>query len=69
MKKMLESFGNEILSKNEMKTLIGGDNYKCQAGNLVSVSFAARSIVHAQSLCNANPYCSSWGNSCTAIVA
>lgn len=67
MKKMMESFESNTLSRTEMKNVSAG--YACQAGNLVSNSFRASSLAAAQSMCNASSYCKGWGGGgCTAIV-
>ncbi len=41
--KMLEHFENGLVSRSEMKNVIGGARYKFQAGNLLSNAFAASS--------------------------
>ena len=65
---MLANFGNGVLTRTEMKNVIGGGTYKCQAGNLQSTSFTSRDSATAQAACNSSSFCQSYGSSsCTAI--
>ncbi|HLO44208.1 MAG TPA: hypothetical protein VK175_07755 [Leadbetterella sp.] len=69
MKRMLANFGGEVLSRNELKNISGGGDYKCQAGNLMSTQFTARDSADAQAKCTASNFCQSYGSSgCTPVL-
>ncbi len=68
MKKMLANFSGEVLSRNELKNVFGGGQYKCQAGNLMLTQFFARDSADAQTKCTNSNFCQSYGSSgCTPV--
>lgn len=52
MKKILEKFEGELLTKREMKNLNGGESYHCRCGNLASTTFTSSNDTTAAAACH-----------------